>query len=98
MFEFLAGAPPYRVEDAENYLRRGWWSGLVLGDLLDRAAGVHPDKEAFVDRLTRLTYAEVREKADPLASGATVTAGQTRAHIQPKTGTRMTFEAVIPQP
>ena len=67
MFELLTGAPPYREEDAENYLRRGWWSGLALGDLLDRAAGVHPDKEAFVDRLTRLTYAEAREKADWLA-------------------------------
>ena len=67
MFELLTGAPPYREEDAENYLRRGWWSGLALGDLLDRAAGVHPDKEAFVDRLTRLTYAEAREKADRLA-------------------------------
>lgn len=67
MFEFLYGATPYREDDAHTYLRRGWWSGLTLGDLLDRAAGVHPDKEAFVDRHTRLTYAEAREQADRLA-------------------------------
>ncbi len=53
MFEMLAGAPPYREDDAEDYLRRRWWSGLNFGDLLDRAADIHPNKEAFVDRLER---------------------------------------------
>jgi 2,3-dihydroxybenzoate-AMP ligase/mycobactin salicyl-AMP ligase len=52
MFEFLEGAPPYREDDAEDYLRRGWWSGLTFGDLIDRAADIHPNKEAFVDRQT----------------------------------------------
>jgi len=49
-FELLEGATPYRQDDAESYLRHGWWTGVTLGDLLDRVAGVHPDKEAFVDR------------------------------------------------
>ena len=67
MFEILDGATPYREEDAEGYLRQGWWNGLTLGDALDRAAGVHPDKEAFVDRLTRLTYSQARDQAERLA-------------------------------
>ncbi len=57
MFELLEGAPPYREDDAEDYLRGSWWSGLTFGDLLDRAADIHPNKEAFVDRQNRLTYA-----------------------------------------
>ena len=69
MFELLAGAPPYREDDAEDYLRRRWWSGLTFGDLLDRAADIHPNKEAFVDRQTRLTYAQAREQAERLAIG-----------------------------
>jgi 2,3-dihydroxybenzoate-AMP ligase/mycobactin salicyl-AMP ligase len=69
MFELLAGAPPYREDDAEDYLRRRWWSGLALGDILDRAADIHPNKEAFVDRWNRLTYAQAREQADRLAIG-----------------------------
>ena len=32
-------------------------AGLSFGDLLDRAADIHPNKEAFVDRWNRLTYA-----------------------------------------
>jgi non-ribosomal peptide synthetase component E (peptide arylation enzyme) len=67
LFELLEGATPYRREDAERYVRRGWWTGLTLGDLLDRSAGVHPDKEAFVDRETRLTYAQARDLTDRLA-------------------------------
>jgi non-ribosomal peptide synthetase component E (peptide arylation enzyme) len=69
MFELLAGAPPYREDDAEDYLRRRWWSGLAFGDLLDRAADIHPNKEAFVDRWNRLTYAQARDQADRLAIG-----------------------------
>lgn len=69
MFEFLAGAPPYREDDAEDYLRGRWWSGLNLGDLLDRAADIHPNREGFVDRQRRLTYSQAREQADRLAIG-----------------------------
>ena len=69
MFELLEGAPVYREDDAEEYLRRRWWGGLTFGDLLDRAAEIHPNKEAFVDRQTRLTYAQARENAERLAIG-----------------------------
>jgi non-ribosomal peptide synthetase component E (peptide arylation enzyme) len=69
MFELLAGTPPYRVDDAEDYVRRNWWTGLSFGDLLDRAADIHPNKVAFVDRCNRLTYAQAREQAERLAIG-----------------------------
>jgi non-ribosomal peptide synthetase component E (peptide arylation enzyme) len=66
---FLDGFTPYKEEDAEKYNRLRWWSGLTFGDVFDRAADIHPDKEAFVDRKTRLTYGEAREKTNKLAIG-----------------------------
>jgi non-ribosomal peptide synthetase component E (peptide arylation enzyme) len=69
MFELLAGAPPYREDDSADYLRGNWWTGLSFGDLLDRAAAIHPSKEAFIDRWHRLTYAEAQERAERLAIG-----------------------------
>lgn len=67
MFKLLEGAVPYKPEDEEMYISRGWWRGFTLGDYLDLAADIHPDKEAFVDRVSRYTYGEAREKADRLA-------------------------------
>jgi 2,3-dihydroxybenzoate-AMP ligase len=69
MVTLLEGVAPYKKEDAEKYNQHRWWSGLTLGDVLDRAADIHPDKEAFVDRQTRLTYGEAREKTNKLAIG-----------------------------
>ncbi|MFH1124126.1 MAG: AMP-binding protein, partial [Pseudomonadota bacterium] len=69
MARLLKGFTPYRKEDAERYNRLRWWPGLTLGDILDRASDIHPDKEAFVDRKTRLTYGEARDKTDRLALG-----------------------------
>lgn len=71
MVQLLEGITPYNPEDIELYTRRGWWAGLTFGDLLDRAADMHPDKEAFVDTTSRMTYGEARAKADKLAIGLT---------------------------
>jgi len=69
MAKFLEGFTPYKKEDAEKYTSCRWWSGLTFGDILDRAADIHPEKEGFVDRKTRLTYGEARKKTNKLAIG-----------------------------
>lgn len=69
MFKLLEGVVPYREEDVERYVKQGWWRGLTLGDYLDRAADMHPNKEAFVDRIGCYTYGQAREKVDRLALG-----------------------------
>jgi 2,3-dihydroxybenzoate-AMP ligase len=69
MEQILEGFIPYEKEDAEKYNKLRWWAGLTLGDILDRAADIHPDKEAFVDTNTRLTYGEAREETNKLALG-----------------------------
>ena len=65
----LEGIIPYTKADAEKYNQLHWWPGLTFGDILDKAADVYPEKEAIVDDTKRLTYAELREKADRLAIG-----------------------------
>jgi 2,3-dihydroxybenzoate-AMP ligase/mycobactin salicyl-AMP ligase len=69
MLKVLDGFTPYKKKDAEKYNKFRWWAGLTFGDLLDRAADIHPEKEAFVDGKTRLTYGEAREKTNKLAIG-----------------------------
>ena len=65
--KLLKGFTPYEKEDAENYNRLGWWAGLTLGDMLDKAADIYPSKEALVDGRSWLTYAQVREMVNRLA-------------------------------
>jgi 2,3-dihydroxybenzoate-AMP ligase/mycobactin salicyl-AMP ligase len=65
----LSGCVPYDPLDAERYDRLRWWPGLTLGDLLDKAADVLPDAEAFVDGRTRYTWTQARESVDRLALG-----------------------------
>jgi len=69
MKKVLEGFIPYKKEDAAKYNELRWWAGLTLGDILDRAADIHPEKEAFVDSNTRLSYGEAREKTNKLALG-----------------------------
>ncbi|MDF1551772.1 MAG: AMP-binding protein [Deferrisomatales bacterium] len=66
---FLTGVTPYAPSDAERYTRLRWWPGLTLGDLLDKAADIYPDREAFVDGRTRLTFGQAREQCNRLALG-----------------------------
>jgi len=67
MTKLLDGFTPYRAEDAEKYKRLRWWGGRTFGDVLDGAGDRYPDKEAFVDGTSRLTFTQTREKADRLA-------------------------------
>jgi 2,3-dihydroxybenzoate-AMP ligase len=69
MVNILEGAPPYRDDDARSYLLNGLWRGLTLSDRLDRAADLNPEKVAFVDLQSRLTYAEAREQSVRAAVG-----------------------------
>ena len=59
---------PYKEDDIEKYVRMGWWTDETFGDLMDRAADLHPQKEALVDDKNRLTYGELRDRVDRLAA------------------------------
>ena len=59
----LEGYIGYKKEDAEKYDKARWWLGLTLGDLLDKASDLYPNKEALLDDRSRLSYAELREES-----------------------------------
>jgi 2,3-dihydroxybenzoate-AMP ligase/mycobactin salicyl-AMP ligase len=65
--KLLDGFIPFRTEDAGRYKRLRWWAGLTFGDILDRAAERYPDKEAFVDSESRLTFAQAVDRVNRLA-------------------------------
>ncbi len=67
MVDLIDGFTPYAAEDAETYNRLQWWPGLTFGDILDRSAAMFPDKVAFVDADSRLTYSKARDRANLLA-------------------------------
>jgi 2,3-dihydroxybenzoate-AMP ligase/mycobactin salicyl-AMP ligase len=61
--------PIRNSDDSARYEKYRWWTGLTLGDLLDRVADVFPLKEGLVDDRSRLTFAELRERVDTVAVG-----------------------------
>jgi 2,3-dihydroxybenzoate-AMP ligase len=61
--------PRHREAEAEKYAKYRWWLGMTLGDVLNKAADVFPEKEAVVDDRGRLTYAELRKRVDRFAAG-----------------------------
>ena len=67
----LEGFVPYEKEDADKYNKFRWWPGITFGDMLDKAADLYPNKEALVDNTSRLSYFQLREKANRLAISLT---------------------------
>ena len=63
----LEGFIPHPTQLAEEYIAKGLWKGLTIGDLLDRAVSRHPDRIALVDEKNRVTYKELQEKVNRLA-------------------------------
>ncbi len=55
------------AEDMARYEKYRWWTGLTLGDVIDRAADVFPGKEGLVDDRVRLSFGELRERVNTLA-------------------------------
>jgi len=53
----------------DDYIDQGYWDELSIPDILRRNAECSPDKEAVVDSETRLTWAELEEKANRIAVG-----------------------------
>ena len=65
----IVGFPKRSEEDAEKYSKLGWWPGITFGDMLDKATDLYLAKEALVDDRVRLTYSELQERVNRLATG-----------------------------
>jgi 2,3-dihydroxybenzoate-AMP ligase len=58
------GTVPWPPEVAARYRAAGYWEDRTLGSLLRETADRVPDKTAVVDGSTRLSYAELGDRAD----------------------------------
>jgi 2,3-dihydroxybenzoate-AMP ligase/mycobactin salicyl-AMP ligase len=63
----LEGTNPFPKEWSDLYRRKRWWSGIPLGEMLDRTCDLYPYKEALVAGEVRLTYRQLREWTDRAA-------------------------------
>lgn len=63
----LHGVKPFPKEFIDRYYQKRWWSGITLGEMLDRSCDLYPHKEALVAGEVRLTYGQLREWTDRAA-------------------------------
>src|SRR5947208_7098745 len=62
------GVVPWPDDVADAYVRAGYWEGRSLGEHIWQWADQTPNAIALVDGSTRLSYAELIERADAAAS------------------------------
>ncbi|MEJ2717689.1 MAG: AMP-binding protein [Deltaproteobacteria bacterium] len=65
--EIVKGWVPFTEEECARYTAKGYWHNLTTGDLLDRNAEIFPDKLAFVDGKTEVTWKELRQYVNRMA-------------------------------
>jgi 2,3-dihydroxybenzoate-AMP ligase len=63
----LDGANPFLKKFADLYYKNGFWSGITLGEMLDRSSELYGDREALVAGDVRLTYRQLKELSDRTA-------------------------------
>lgn len=57
------------AERVERHVNAGYWRDHTITDFLDTYAAATPGKVAFIDSRRQVTYAELRELTDQVASG-----------------------------
>lgn len=63
----LEGFIPYESTAADIYEKKRWWLGMTLGDMVDKASDLYPQKDALVGSGVRYTYAQLRRRVDTMA-------------------------------
>jgi len=63
----LNGANPFPKAFIDRYYKNHWWSGITLGEMVDRSGDLYPHKEALVAEGVRLTYRELKNWTDRAA-------------------------------
>ncbi len=63
----LEGFVPWPPEFAEAYRRKGYWKGKTLGESLDDWAARYGERVAVVSGEERVSYRELRERAESVA-------------------------------
>jgi len=53
--------------EVHHYLRQGWWGTRTFADILAKRAGDHPDRTAFVDAKSSITYGDLWSQVNRFA-------------------------------
>ncbi len=65
--ELIKGWHPFTREECQRYVDKGFWHNLAIGDLLDRNAERFPNKLAFIDDNSGITWKELQQRANRMA-------------------------------
>jgi len=65
----LQGCTAWPEEFARRYRQEGYWPDITLNEMLRRSAAVAPNRTALVYRDRRMSYAQLVDVVDRLASG-----------------------------
>ncbi len=65
----MAEASVRKKKELQEFIDKGLWEDLAWADLWDRNAKQYPDREALVDRKSRLTWGQAKQAIDRLALG-----------------------------
>jgi len=63
----LSGCTPWPAEFVERYVARGYWEGLTIGEMFERAVKAYGPHEALIGGGERLTYAELGRRVERLS-------------------------------
>ncbi len=66
--DIISGWRPFPQKEIDEYVSKGIWPNLTFGDILDRNVASIPDKTAFIDDRTSITWRELGRQSDRLAT------------------------------
>jgi len=65
--EIIDGWHPFTDQEINTYVAKGFWHNLTVCDLLDRNAGIFPNKLALADDTREVTWRELQTKTNRMA-------------------------------
>ena len=65
--EIIDGWHPFTDEEIDTYVTQGFWHNLTVCELLDRNAGIFPNKLALADGTREVTWRELQTKVNRMA-------------------------------
>ena len=65
--EIIDGWHPFTRQEITTYVAKGFWRNLTVCDLLDRNAGIFPNKLALADDAREVTWKELQTRTNRMA-------------------------------
>jgi 2,3-dihydroxybenzoate-AMP ligase len=66
---YLEGFTPWPPDLVKEYIDKGYWKGLTVGETFEQTATKYPDKEVLVSEEVRITFSELVSRVKRVALG-----------------------------